>query len=192
MAKKRWTSALAGLAAVALLSAACGSDAESVTDAEELPINTEGGDEGPGTASACLADEPDCTDNPALPDTGQDLPPIDDEPEAPLVDADSSTGVLVEGGLLVGDALTTEATGVLAVKGHGFDDGDGVRLCESLAPAGERYECGGASVLVENLELDVIGADLVIHDGLTYTQDEIVLFGEVVEGVLVLRPTVTG
>jgi len=198
MAKKRWTSAIAVLAVVTLLSAACGSsDPEPGSDlvAEELPINPDSGDDEPGTASACLAGEPDCNDDPGVPDVGQDLPPLDDEPESGPVEVDDgevSTGMPVVGGLTVGEALATDATGILAVGGYGFDEGNGVRLCESLAPGGERFECGGASVVVENLDLNEMGADIVIHDGLSYTQDEIVLFGEMIDGVLVLRETVTG
>ena len=197
MAKKRWTSALAALTVVTLLSAACGSSdpdsdsgGEELPASEELPINTDVDADAPGTASACLPGEPQCEDNPTLPDVGQDLPSLDEEPEG--LEGEVSTGMPIEGGLTVGDALATDATGVLAVSGFGFDDANGVRLCESLAPGGERFDCGGASVVVENLDLIETGADIVIHDGLTYTQDEIVLFGEMINGVLVLRETVSG
>jgi hypothetical protein len=195
MAKRRFTSAIAVLAVVTVLSAACGSsDPDPDPVAEGLPINPDSGDDEPGTASACLAGEPDCDDDPALPDDGQDLPPLDEEPESAPVSSDGevSTGMPVDGGLTVGEALATDVTGILAVSGYGFDEGNGVRLCERLDPGGERYECGGVSVVVENLDLTEMGADIVIHDGLTYTQDEIVLFGEMADGVLVLRETVTG
>jgi len=191
MAKRRFTSVIAVLAVVTLLSAACGSsDSDSDPVAEELPINPDSGDDEPGTASACLAGEPDCEDNPTVPDVGQDLPSLDEESEG--LEGEVSTGMPVVGALTVSEAMATDATGILAVGGYGFDEGNGVRLCESLAPGGERFECGGASVVVENLDLNEMGADIVIHDGLSYTQDEIVLFGEMIDGVLVLRETVTG
>ncbi len=87
--------------------------------------------------------------------------------------------------------MATKAVGTLAVRGYGFVDGDVSRLCESLAPGGERYECGGASVVVEGLDLGEAGATVVFHDGLAYTDEEITVFGEMVGNILVLDPLVS-
>ncbi len=191
MAKKYWMSMTAVFTVIIMLSAACGSS-ESDPGAEELPINTDSGDETPITESACLPDEPECDDTIGVSDGGQDLPAPADDSETGGGSGEISTGMPVAGGLSVSDALATDASGILAVSGYGFEDGDGVRLCESLASGAERYECGGASIFVENLDLEATGADVVIHDGLTYTQEELTLFGELVEGVFVVGDTVTG
>ena len=50
----------------------------------------------------------------------------------------------MDGGLSVSEALDSEATGVtgvLAVKGHLYDEGAGAALCETLTGGGERYTC---------------------------------------------------
>ena len=91
----------------------------------------------------------------------------------------------------VGDDIPTDPA-CLPVKGYGFVDEDGARLCESLAPGGERYECGGADLATEGLDLDATGAEIVFHDGLTYTDGEITVFGEIVDGVLVVDDRVIG
>jgi hypothetical protein len=140
----------------------------------------------------CAPGEPDCDDTSVVPDEGQDLPPADVDSGKATDGGDVSSGMTVDGGLTVSDALATDAVGVLAVRGHGFVEDDSSRLCESLAPGGERYECGGASVVVEGLDLDATGAPVVIHDGLAYTDEEITVFGELVDGVLVVDSTVIG
>lgn len=75
---------------------------------------------------------------------------------------DTSGGVslgapIAGGGLTVDEALTTDATGPLAVHGLLIDSGSGVRLCaailESFPP-----QCGGAS-------LDVVGVTVADQPG---------------------------
>lgn len=181
--------AMALAVALLLLAAACGDDSTTDTgdgdDTGELPVNT--GDVGDDiiTEPACLPDEPDCDDTVAVPDEAQDLDSVGDE-------GATSTGMTVDGGLTVSEALATDATGILAVRGYGFVEEGTALICESLAPGGERYECGGASVPVENLDLDATGAEIVHHDGLSYTDGEITVFGELVDGVLVIDPLVMG
>ena len=94
--------------------------------------------------------------------------------------------MLVEGGLSVSEALTTGATGVIAVQGFLVDDGTGARLCEALA---ESYppQCGGASILVTGYE-DVITVPLGTEQGVTWTDESVSLFGEVTGGTLVVSP----
>lgn len=192
MRRIRQTIAVAG--AVLLLAAACGDDADTQTDTgaetdtADLPVNEEETGDDVISEPACLPDEPDCDDTVVVPDEAEDLG-SDDETSGE--DA-SSSGMTVDGGLTIAEALATDATGVLAVKGHGFVTEDGALLCESLAPGGERYECGGASLAVENLDLDTTGAEIVHHAGLSYTDGEITVFGQLVDGVLVIDPLVTG
>jgi hypothetical protein len=186
MRNKRW---LWLVAVVVFFAAACGdSDSDGQVDSgagDEIPVNPDADvdDTDVSPEPMCIEDEPDCDDTAVIPDEGQDLPS----------DGDAvSSGMPVNGGLTVSEALATDATGILAVRGHAFIESDVSRICESLAPGGERYECGGASVEVENLDLDALGATVVIHDGLTYSDNEITVFGELVDGVLVLDMLVTG
>jgi hypothetical protein len=142
--------------------------------------------------SPCFEDEPDCTVMPDDP-VATDLPVPADGP-APA--DDGATPALISGlALTVSEALTTAADGVLAVRGHLFDyqgDDVGLRLCESLEPLGERYGCGGAFVPLEGLDLADVQADVIPFEGTTYTEMEIVVYGELVDGVLVVDTTTIG
>ena len=80
---------------------------------------------------------------------------------------------------------------MLAVKGHLYDEGAGAALCETLTGGGERYICGGPLLPVEGLDLEPIRDAVIIHDGLTYTEEEITVLGEIVDGTLVVDPTVS-
>jgi hypothetical protein len=181
MAKKRW---LGLVVVVAFFSTACGDSDVDSGDGDEIPVNPDAGDDNVSTEPMCVEDEPDCDDTAAIPDEGQDLPTPDDEPATAADTGELSSGMTVDGGLTVSEALATEATGTLAVRGFGFVEESGSRICESLAPGGERYECGGASVEVANLDLEAMGATVVIHDGLTYSDGEITVLGELLDGVL--------
>ena len=99
-------------------------------------------------------------------------------------------GSAIKAGLI--EALATDATGILAVKGHFFDDGTGPRLCEGLVGLGERYGCDGQHISVTNLDSDTLGTSVVFHDGLTYTEDLLTLFGELVDGSLIVDNLVAG
>ena len=119
-----------------------------------------------------------------------------DVSQAPTSDGggavDSASGMTVAGGLRVSEALDGDATGVtgvLAVKGHLYDDGEGTALCETLTGGGERYICGGPLLPVEGLDLEPIRDAVIIHDGLTYTEEEITVLGEIIDGTLVVDPT---
>jgi hypothetical protein len=93
----------------------------------------------------------------------------------------------------VSEALDSDAagvTGVLAVRGHVYDDGTGAALCESLTGGGERYTCGGPLLPIEGLDVERIGDAVIIHNGLTYTEEEITVIGEIVDGILVVDPMV--
>ena len=127
---------------------------------------------------------------------GEPQEPLADETSQPQTSdgvVDSSSGMTVEGGLSVSEALDSDATGVtgvLAVKGHLYDEGMGAALCETLTGGGERYTCGGPLLPVEGLDLESIRDAVIIHDGLTYTEEEITVLGEIVDGSLVVDPTV--
>ena len=166
------------LAAIALAIAACAAGATE----DELPVDA-GSDAAPPAAGACLVDEPDCDDI-GVPAGGGALPPPSDEGEV-------VTGGMVAGdGLSVPEALAGDTEGVIAVSGFLFDDGSGPVLCEALAESFPP-QCGGASVPVENYE-EAVEVPLVSEQGVTWTDQSLVLFGEIVDGTLVVDPTVFG
>lgn len=185
------------LVAAAFFAAACGSTANS-GELSELDPNAS---DGPGTADACLVGERECNDTPPvdaevtdLPDnsTPEETDPTTDEPEVTDKPVEQiHTGNTVDGGLTVSEALATDATGILAVKGQLFDDGTGMRLCERLIGLGERYGCDGASVEVVNLDTEAASGFLIFHEGTTFTEGPITLFGELVDGSLLLGHAIT-
>ncbi len=161
------------IAALIIIVAACGGAGTS-----------DGGDavtgDNPPIAGACEVGTPDCNDTPGSP-TGDELPPDD---------RGTSTGALANGGLSVEEALTTDATGILAVRGFVVADGNRVRLCDALAES-LPPQCAGASIELANL--DTVDPDsLQEAQGVQWTDQTVVIFGEVVDGVLVPDGTVTG
>lgn len=167
--------------ALALLLAACGGGADDA-DPASLPVN-DNPDDTPAVAGACLPDEPDCVDTGVI--GGEPLPlPNHDEPGT------GGAGALVDGGLSVGEALTTDATGIIAVQGFLFDDGNGARLCEALAESFPP-QCGGASIPITGYE-EVIDVPLVSNQNVTWTDLPITVFGEIIDETLVVDPTVAG
>lgn len=183
-ANPRWM-LLAGFTALGLLATGCGdSDDNSADDIDTTATTVV---DGAGTDDAvtsvpCAEDDPDCEDTDVAGDSQGDQP---DTTEGGG-EVDSSSETTVNGGLTVSEVLATEATGVLAVKGHLYDEGAGPALCETLVGRGERYGCEGPLLPVEGLDLDSIGDDVIIHDGLTYTETEITVLGELVDGTLVI------
>jgi len=79
--------------------------------------------------------------------------------------------MVVDGGLSVEAALGSDATGVVAVRGHLFDDGTGLRLCEGLVSLGERFDYFGERIEVNNLDVETV-PDVVFLEGTTFTDDE--------------------
>jgi hypothetical protein len=161
---------------LALVLAACGGGAQE----EELPIDT--GD-APPAAGACLVDEPDCNDI-GVPTDGGALPPPSDDGEV------VTGGMVADGGLTVSEALITDVVGVIGVEGFLFDDGSGPVLCEVLAESFPP-QCGGASLPVSGHE-EAVGVPIIAEQGVTWTDQPLVLFGEIVDGTLVVDPTVLG
>lgn len=145
------------VAVVALVLAACG----STETAAELPAVGDG-TTSPPAAGACLVGEPDCQDT--FPDSGEPT-----GPPAP--------------GVPVGTVIDTSIDGGFAISGYYVADGESVRLCEALAESFPP-QCGGASILFDN----TAGADLgtlSIEQGVTWSDEAVLVTGQVVDGVFV-------
>lgn len=169
-------------AALFLSLTACGSDDEIETG--DLPPNTaDVGDDVP-TEPACVPDEPECDDTIVVPDEGQDLEPVDG--------GAVSSGMTVDGGLTIDEALTRGPDdGIIAVKGIFFRDDTGTFLCgvlaESLPP-----QCGGAVLDLEGPVDEVITVEIKEAQGVEWADETVSLFGIVSDGVLTVDPTVIG
>lgn len=178
------------LTALALVAAACGG-APAGEESAPLPLNNNP-DDTLAVTGMCAEGEPDCIDTIVVGgNEPQDLPNDDLGRD---VDSDAgsviSGGMPVGGGLAVSAALTTEATGVIAVQGFLFDDGNSARLCEALA---ESYppQCGGASIPVTGYE-EATTIPLVNAQSVIWSDQPVALFGEVIDGTLVVSPTTSG
>jgi hypothetical protein len=197
MLKQRYFALLiAALAAFVLVAAACGSDSNAGTNTGEVPQvdDSDGGlpladsdSDATAVTGLCAPGEPDCEDT--LVDDPQPQDPPD--PSGADDDSASSSGMTVNGGLTISEALTSNVTGIIAIRGHLFEDGNGVQLCESLAGLGEQYGCEGENIVVANLDLTQF-SNIVFFEGTTYTEDEITLFGELKEGTLTVDPLRSG
>ncbi len=182
------------LAVVAIVAAACGSGDDEPAAAPLAPDVAAdepavlpphpNPDATPDPAGACLEGEPECNDTPDPGSEPLDLPLPGDLPDEPV----SPSPMLVDGGLTVADALTTDATGVVAVKGFLLIDDSGARLCEVLA---ESYppQCGGATLSITNYE-EVLGVPLSNAQGVSWTDQHVSFLGEIIDGTLVVDPTV--
>jgi hypothetical protein len=161
---------------LALIAGACGGGDD--TSSAGLPANT--GDE-PALDATCLVGEPDCQDIP-----GQNLADEDNKPQDLPSGDDTSTGMLVDGGLTVAEALAPDVTGVIAVQGFVVSDANGTRICDALA---ESYppQCGGASLLLSSL--DTVDPDALSSEGsVKWTDDAVTILGEISDGALIPTP----
>ena len=103
---------------LALVAAACGSDTEQGAPrapggSEEpavLPPNSNP-DATPDPIGACLVGEPECNDTAGPGDEPQDLPPPSD-----ALDEPAATGMLVDGGLSIADALALTPPGLSRLR----------------------------------------------------------------------------
>jgi hypothetical protein len=177
------------LVAAVLALSACGSSSD---DAD----TTDPDGDTPAVAAVCTEDEPDCDDNgfiDAPSPSDSDNSDVDASDDVAIVD-----GMPVDGGLTVEEALDTEATGVLAVKGYLLDDGTGLRLCIVLAESFPP-QCGGASLMVEGFDFDRM-IELPEYEliqvetsgGVTWADRHVTMFGEVVDGNLVVEQLAAG
>ena len=164
-------------AVLATLLAACGGDAVD----NALAVNT-GADPAPDAAGACLIEEPECNDV-GVPAAGGEVP-------LPGDDGEVVSGGMTAEPLTVSEVLVSDIGGVFAVQGLLFDDGSGPVLCEALAESFPP-QCGGASLPVSGHE-EVIDVPLIMEQGVSWTDGVLVLFGEYVDGSLVVDPTVLG
>lgn len=151
------------IAALALVAAACGGAVEETVD----------------TAAVIDAD-PSASDEPLF---------IDDEPTDGATPG-AVSGLVVGGGLTISEALATEATGILAVQGFYVSDGTEARLCESLAESFPP-QCGGQSIVVSNIDVGSLGP-VSSEAGVEWTDGTVVVFGEIVDGVLEVASNVSG
>lgn len=174
-----------------LLLAGCGSDGDTQTTGDETTTTTApadvpvADDKGPAPdgAGMCVEDEPDCNDAVVTDDDPIDLPSNDDEP--------ANANMPVDGGLTITEALNTDATGILAVRGYLLGRNNQLLLCEELVGGGESYACSDASVIISNLDMNNIPG-LVFLEGTTFTEGEITVFGTLDEGVLEVNNGVIG
>lgn len=161
---------LAVLGVIALVLAACGSDEGTLEfpgdeqQSSGLPLDAGAGAGEGGLADTCLVGEPECQDT--FPDSAE--PPV---PPLP--------------GLPIATVVNTPIDGGFVISGFYFDDGTGVRLCEALAESFPP-QCGGASIPFDN----TAGADLgvlSIEQGVTWSDQPVLVEGEVVDRVFVAR-----
>ncbi len=156
--------ALLLMAALSLALAACGGGGD---DAAALPTNA-GAD--PDIAAACLEGEPDCNDTPG--GEPQDLPnsgDVDGEPIAVMTIADAAS-----------------ASGQVTVTGFLVNVAGESRLCEALAESFPP-QCGGASITLTGLD-QIDPDDLKTEGDVTWTDNAVTVFGEMVDGTLVTTP----
>jgi hypothetical protein len=177
-------------AVLALLAAACGTSDEQPAptapvgasgEPSALPPNPNPGDT-PVVAGACAEGEPDCNDTVAIGDEPQDLPPPGDDVVP--------SGMLVDGGLSVADAVKVSRDGPIAVKGFLLIDSDGARLCELLAES-LPPQCGGVFVPIEDFE-ELLDAPLANSQGVSWTDQHVSFLGEFVDGTFIVNATVSG
>lgn len=156
----------AAVLSLLLVVAACG---DGQTSAEIPPV----GDDAPSVAGGCLEGTIDCNDTLFPGDEPQgDLPP--DVPFAPLPAGE---------GLSVAEALETDVTGALVVHGYFYDGGSGPMLCEFFAESFPP-QCGGASIPLADVS-EFTPETLQTNQGISWSDDEVILLGEIVDGVLV-------
>lgn len=175
---------------LALLAAACGTGDEQPAptapigasdEPSALPINPNP-DDTPVSAGACAEGEPDCNDTLVIGDEPQDLPPPSDDVVP--------SGMLVDGGLSVADAVKVSRAGPIAVKGFLLIDGEGARLCDLLAESFPP-QCGGAFAAIEGFE-EILDAPLSNSQGISWTDQQVSFLGEFVDGTFVVDATVSG
>ena len=165
-------------AAMALLVAAWGGAADESND--DL---TGVGNNGSAIAGVCAPDHPDCVDtiivNDGTPPDSSEPLFLDDEPTDGLTPR-ASSGLVIDGGLTISEALATEATGVLAVEGFYVSDGTSTRFCELLA---ESYppKCAGESIVVHFFNTFEVES-LQVADGVEWTDTEVTVFGQIRDG----------
>lgn len=169
--------------AIVVVTAACGGSdgADSATD----PASS--ADDDTAIAAACEVGATDCDDT-GIGNGGD----AGGTPNT-IVDGEHNgigpDGLPIEGGLTVPEALSSDATGMVAVQGFVVASGETVELCELLAESFPP-QCGGASVTLDVTDV----ADLRVlepvpyseEQGVTWTDSYVTLFGNIVDGIFVV------
>ncbi len=163
-------------ALLALATAACGSDAEEPNAVGDQPAASP-------AAGACLAGDPDCQDIP-----GGELPGAPGEPGSQSPTDDGGVVSLPSGGVSIADAVANQIDGGFAIEGFYFDDGNGAVLCEALAES-MPPQCGGASIALDTTA-GVVRGDFSESRGVTWSDQPVLVVGEIVDGIFVVAPIV--
>jgi hypothetical protein len=147
-----------------------------------------GADGIPDVVLLCADNQPDCQDT----ITTRDLPTRGDDPVAPTTspgDGSASSGMIVDDGVSVSEAIAYEGSQPVAVHGYVVRTSESAQLCEALA---ESYppQCGGANLILVNP-----GAtdDLaLLEDGdVQWSPDVVILIGTVTGTELTIDTTST-
>lgn len=174
-----WISArhVVALMAVILVASSC-----AVSEERSGP----GADGIPDVVFVCADDQPDCQETIAA----GDIPTGGDDPVAPTTspgDGAASSGMIVDDGLSVSEAMAYEGSQPVAVHGYVVRTSESAQLCEALA---ESYppQCGGANLILVNPNAT---DDLtLLEDGdVQWSPDIVVLIGTVTETDLTIDIT---
>lgn len=156
---------LTAIVVLAMLAAACGNGAAELDSADGSV---------PNAAGACLAGDPNCEDI---------LEPL---PGEEPIEFDPDTGDPIVRGLPISQVLETQIDGGFAIRGYYYDDGTGPRLCETLAESFPP-QCAGPAI-----PLDLNGNPppdgVVTSQGVSWTDTEVEIIGQVVDGTFVADP----
>lgn len=175
MRYRRFSFLVTMVAVVAIAAAGC-----STTDNAELdPAN------GALVAPQCAEDAPDCSDTAAIDadGTGGTLP------LAPPTDLSPGSGLVVEGGISVGEALAFDGSEVVAVGGFVVSVDGEARMCSLLAESFPP-QCGGESLIIANPEA-LVDLPLVEEGAVQWSDATVVLLGSIDDGVLTVTSAST-
>lgn len=135
-----------------------------------------GADGIPQVLVGCAEDQPDCQDTL----TTDDLSTGGNDPLAPPSDSSggsASSGMVVDGGLSIVDAIAYEDSEPVAVQGYVVRTSDAAHLCELLAESFPP-QCGGASLVLTNADA-TDGLPLLEEGDVQWSPDRVVLIGTV-------------
>ena len=170
---------LVALLAVILVASSC-----AVSEERSGP----GADGIPDVVLVCTDDEPDCQDTIA---TG-DLPTGGDDPVAPTTgpgDGAASSGMIVDDGLSVSEAIAYEGSAPVAVHGYVVRTSTTAQLCEALAESFPP-QCGGASLNLVNAD-SIDDVPLLEEGDVQWSPDIVILIGTVTGTELTIDITST-
>ena len=135
------------------------------------------GDDSPRNTATCPEGTVDCNDTPT---DGA-------EPPGPP-GGDGQSGMLVDGGLSVADAIAYKGSEVVAVQGFVVIQDGAARLCDALAESFPP-QCGQAGIVIVNPQ-DLPDMVLVEEGTTQWTDDVVSVLGFVEGGELTIAPNV--